>query len=306
MSSHFVSVIVPVFNDSERLKLCLQALENQTYPKHSYEIIVVDNNSDEDISEVVQQFSQTSFTSEKQPGSYAARNQGISVAKGDILAFTDSDCIPMCDWIEKGVASLLSAPDCGLAAGKIRLFFKDPDQPTAVELYESVTAFRQEKYVEESKFGVTANLFTFKTVVNSVGPFNATLKSSGDLEWGNRVFEAGYKQVYASDACVDHPARSSLKQLHKKTTRVIGGKYDLQENKKYPLNTFLKILVIEVKWILEMILYILPNQSLNGFISKFKVIFVVLFTGYTKIKERICLQIKGGLERESNHASSIF
>ena len=46
----FVSVIIPVYNDSNRLKLCLQALEKQTYPSERYEVIVVDNNSTEDIN----------------------------------------------------------------------------------------------------------------------------------------------------------------------------------------------------------------------------------------------------------------
>lgn len=59
----FVSVIIPVFNDSNRLKLCLQALERQTYPKHLYEAIVVDNGSDANQkTEVpVKQFFQTSI-----------------------------------------------------------------------------------------------------------------------------------------------------------------------------------------------------------------------------------------------------
>lgn len=59
-SSPFVSVIVPVYNDARRLRICLEALENQKYPKSLYEIIVVDNASDEaeDIKGVVAQFSQ--------------------------------------------------------------------------------------------------------------------------------------------------------------------------------------------------------------------------------------------------------
>ena len=106
LSNLFVSVIIPVYNDSERLKLCLEALENQTYSKDLYEVIVVDNASEEDIKSIVGQFSQAKYTYESQSGSYVARNKGISIARGEILAFTDSDCIPASDWIEKGVANL--------------------------------------------------------------------------------------------------------------------------------------------------------------------------------------------------------
>ena len=112
MNKHFVSVIIPVYNDSARVKICLEALEKQTYPQNLYEVIVVDNASDEypAIKDVVCQFSQAIAAYESRPGSYAARNKGISLAKGDIIAFTDADCIPAKNWIEKGVANLLSVP----------------------------------------------------------------------------------------------------------------------------------------------------------------------------------------------------
>ncbi len=107
--SPFVSVIVPVYNHAEHLKLCLGALDNQTYPKNCYEVIVIDNGSDdlENIKQIVNQYTQTTFTSESKPGSYAARNQGLSIVKGEIIAFTDADCIPNNNWLEKGVENLL-------------------------------------------------------------------------------------------------------------------------------------------------------------------------------------------------------
>ena len=115
----FVSVIIPVYNDSKRLKICLAALENQTFPQKQYEVIVIDNGSQEDIRSVTNQYKQAVIYTEFQTGSYAARNKGISVSKGDILAFTDSDCIPASDWIENGVARLQTDSKCGLIAGKV-------------------------------------------------------------------------------------------------------------------------------------------------------------------------------------------
>ena len=233
ISRPFVSVIVPVFNDAERLKTCLEALEAQTYPKSLYEVIVVDNASDEgqDIQGVVAQFSQAIAAYESKPGSYAARNRGIALAKGEVIAFTDADCIPCHQWIEAGV-NCLQDPNCGLVAGEIEIFFKDPSRPTPVELYESIAAFHQKQWLEQEHFGATANLFTWKKVIDRVGKFDATLKSAGDREWGNRVATFGYEQSYTSDAYVAHPARSSLKQVYLKNMRIIGGLYDLQ-TKKY-------------------------------------------------------------------------
>ena len=243
--SHFVSVIIPVFNDAERLQKCLEALENQTYPKDLYEVIVVDNASDESIESVVNRFNQALAAYESTPGSYAARNKGISLAKGEILAFTDSDCLPDYNWLETGVKHLLSVANYGLVAGKINMFFKDADHPTAVELYDCITYLDQKRYVEEYKFGATANLFTSKKVFQKVGLFNDKLKSWGDKEWGNRVFSWGYSLSYADDCCVAHPARYSLNNLCKKIIRTKRGDYDFHKDKN-PANKHSLLQSIEV------------------------------------------------------------
>ncbi|NEU76750.1 glycosyltransferase [Hassallia byssoidea VB512170] len=295
----FVSVIIPVFNDSDRLKLCLQALENQTYSKDLYEVIVVDNASQEDIKSVVSQFSQAKFAYESQPGSYAARNQGISIAKGEILAFTDSDCIPALDWVEKGVENLLSTPNCGLVAGRIDLFFKNPDQPTAVELYESIAMdFPQERSLKKDHYGVTANLFTFKHVIDSVGRFDDTLKSGGDLEWGQRVFAAGYKQVYADDACVAHPSRHSYSQLYKRVARIVGGRYDRMMSRN-PSSMEVAIDLVETfKPPFRSLYGIWTNEKLYGVQQKFQFNLVMLFIRYVTILEKLRLYLGGQSKRE--------
>ncbi|MBF2026331.1 MAG: glycosyltransferase [Oscillatoriales cyanobacterium C42_A2020_001] len=232
----FVSVIVPVFNDAIGLKRCLQALEQQTYPQHLYEVVVVDNGSDVDqgIAEVVAAFQQATLMYESQPGSYAARNRGISVAKGEILAFTDADCIPAQNWLEQGVKTLLQHPESGFVAGRIDISFQKPDHPTSIELYESLWyALPQQEFVENHHFGATANVLTFASVMQQVGGFDASLKSNGDREWGQRAYQAGYRPVYAETACITHPARHTLSQLHSRARRIAGGRYDLQQC--YPL-----------------------------------------------------------------------
>jgi glycosyltransferase involved in cell wall biosynthesis len=295
----FVSVIIPVFNDSDRLKLCLQSLENQTYSKDLYEIIVVDNASEEDIKSVVSQFNQAKFAYESQPGSYAARNQGISIAKGEILAFTDSDCIPASDWVEKGVESLLSTPNCGLVAGRIDFFFQNPQQPTPVELYESIElSFNQELNVQDTHFGVTANLFTFKHVIDNVGCFNATLKSGGDREWGERVFAAGYKQIYADDVCMKHPARYSFSQLYKRTARFVGGLHDVKMSKNPSAFEVAMDFVDIFKPPFRSFYRIWKNPNLNGFSQKFQFTQVMFFQRYVVIVEKLRLYFGGTSRRE--------
>jgi len=299
----FVSIIIPVFNHAEQLKTCLKALANQTYPKHFYEIVVVDNGSDkdEDIAGIVTQFNQAIATYESTPGSYAARNKGISLAKGEVIAFTDADCIPSANWIENGVQNLLQTPNCGLVIGKIEIFFKNPNQITPVELYESITAFPQKELLEKYKGGATANVFTFRSVIEQVGLFNARMKSNGDLEWGQRVYAAGYKQIYADDTCVAHPARSSFAELYKRTIRLAGGLYDLHSQKEASFwqrnKVFIKTLAQNLIPPINFVVNTLRDSRLNGVEQKIKVSLVMFFVRYISAWEIIRLKFGGETAR---------
>ncbi len=97
----FTSIIIPVYNDVTSLTKCLEAIDLQSYSKELFEVIVVDNRSEEDIKFIVSQFSWAKYAFESKPGSYAARNKGLTVAKGRLPGFTDADCIPAPDWIEQ-------------------------------------------------------------------------------------------------------------------------------------------------------------------------------------------------------------
>ncbi|MBO9998438.1 MAG: glycosyltransferase [Cyanobacteria bacterium SID2] len=223
-----VSVVIPVYNDAERLQKCLRALEQQTYPRDRIEVIVVDNNSDDPqkTEQVVKAFENVRLVCEPTPGSYAARNRGIAQVRHEVVAFTDSDCIPAPNWIENGVRHLNETPNCGLVAGRVELFFRNPKKRSAVELYESITAFPQQEFLEQLKGGATANVFTTQAVLDRVGSFNPQLKSFGDMDLGKRIFEAGYAQVYAEDTWVAHPARYTFSQISQHSIRVAGGVYD--------------------------------------------------------------------------------
>lgn len=225
-----VSIIIPVFNDAELLRRCLDALAHQTYPADCYEVIVVDNGSDEPITDYAGGPVRTILAHEQRPGSYAARNTGLSLAKGDIIGFTDADCIPSSDWIENGVKAVMQMQGCGLVGGSIEIFFRDSHRPTAVELYDRVFGFPQEHYIKHAGFAPTANLFMHRQVIDVVGPFNDRLKSGGDAEWGSRARAYGYELAYASNVVVRHPARRSLGELCRKARRVIGGHHGLNQS----------------------------------------------------------------------------
>ena len=294
-----VSVIVPVYNDAERLSVCLACLQAQSYSP--MEVVVVDNGS-RDLLAVIAVAARYKFARlvcETTPGSYAARNRGIEVAKGEVLAFTDADCVPAMDWIAAGVAVLRSHPDCGLVAGAIEIVMNNSQHP--VELFESVMALAQQKFVTQDHYGATANVFTWLAVFERVGRFNAALKSSGDVDWGQRVFAAGYAQIYAEKALVQHPARSSFAQLARQASRHAGGFYDLrcrQAGSVWQRNAaFFRLLGFHLMPPVMFAFEMARHPKLRGLRQKVKVVMTLVFVRWVTVRTLIRLRLGGASER---------
>jgi glycosyltransferase involved in cell wall biosynthesis len=219
----FVSVIVPVYNDAVRLIQCLEALESQTYPAERFEVLVVDNGSTEQVDVTSHSYPHVRILHEGRPGSYNARNRGLECARGEILAFTDSDCQPRTDWLELGVKKL--SEGCGFIGGHIELFVRDPQRPTAVEQHDIHFGFSQERYVSQG-YAATANMMTTRGVMDVVGSFDGAVKSGGDGQWGRRATMLGIPGIHAPEVVVRHPARSTYGELAHKTRRLAGGRHD--------------------------------------------------------------------------------
>lgn len=215
------SVVVPVFNDTEGLLVCLEALELQTFPKDRFEVIVVDNGSAHPLPRPDTSL-RLMIIFESRPGSYAARNAGVRRSRGELLAFTDADCQPAHDWLEQ--LDLLFDEDKSVMAigGRIEVTISGERRPA--ELYElALTPFPQSRMVETGRYAATANLTVRRSAFQSVGEFDSELLSSGDREWGNRLVAQDLVLRYSSRPVVMHPARKSIRDLVKKRRRIAGG-----------------------------------------------------------------------------------
>jgi glycosyltransferase involved in cell wall biosynthesis len=285
----FVSVIIPVYNDRERLCLCLEALEKQTYACDRYEVVVVDNASSEPVGAEVKRFPHASAEYESRPGSYAARNRGIAASRGEILAFTDADCIPSECWLEEGVAGLTT--QCStIIGGRIDVFPVNTAHPTAVELYEMAFAFPQHQTVK-SGFSVTANLITKREVIDQVGEFEASFKSTGDKDWCIRAVNAGHKLAYCDRAVVMHPARRTLKEIHERHARFAGGHFDRSRSSRKEFNRARVAALLRIKPPVRFAYDVISQDKPAGAASKAKVIAVALFANWSYAIEWLRLEL---------------
>ena len=211
-----VTVVVPHYEALADLDRCLAALERQSYPSQQTEIVVADNNSPCGFAAVERIVAGRAKVVEvTEPGAAAARNGAVDQATGEILAFTDSDCIPCPGWIENGVAAL-DAFD--LVGGQMRVSAADEDHVSPTEAFEKVFAFDNRRYVRDKHFSVTANLFCRREHFELVGPFHPDV--SEDRDWCLRARAAGLRIGYASGALVVHPGRRNWDELKKKLVRL--------------------------------------------------------------------------------------
>lgn len=210
-----ISVVIPVLDGAAVLPGCLDALAGQV-DAPPFEVLVVDNGSRDATARIATEHRVAArVLTEPVRGPYAARNTGIAAARGDIVAFTDADCVPDPRWLAEGAAAIDGGAD--LAGGAIvqRL----SSRPTVWERYDAAMYLAQDQYVAEQGFAATANLFVRAAVFERVGGFRPELVASGDQELCHRASASGFHLVYAPAARIDHHPRRSLGEtwtLHRK------------------------------------------------------------------------------------------
>jgi cellulose synthase/poly-beta-1,6-N-acetylglucosamine synthase-like glycosyltransferase len=240
-----ISIIIPTYHDWDRLRLCLESLARQTYPKDKIEVIVVNNDPSDPAPEMGFDL-QLTVISEHKPGSYAARNAGLKIARGEIIGFTDSDCIPMNDWIGNAIKAFELLPDSGRVTGPVDLYRIENSSWMAWK-FESITSFNQ-RYNVKRGVAVTANLFVRRELFDQVGVFNEEMFSGGDYEWNQRAEAHRSKLSYVDNVCVMHPARATFLELVNKQRRVVGGGYARSKRDGRPIDYTLKLLVPPIKY----------------------------------------------------------
>lgn len=212
MNQPFVSVIIPVLNVSSTIDRVLESLIGQTYPADRFEVIMVDNGSEDDTVAKLRKYPVQVLIEDSVKSPYAARNRGLEQAQGAIIALTDGNKIPAADWIENGV-ECLQRNGCDLAGGRVEFIFSE--RKTFGEIYDSITFLDNEKYVKEEKASLAGNLFFRREILDKIGNFPARHRSGMDIYWSRKAHDAGFKIEYCPEAVVSSIARPLGSTLRK-------------------------------------------------------------------------------------------
>lgn len=229
-----VSVVIPVHGDRGALAQTLAHLAAQ-HTSATMEVLVVDNGDNDGIETTTRHFG-AHLVHEPTRGSYAARNAGIRASRGAVLAFTDADCRPRSDWVQRGLEALDRGGAGSFVGGRVDLLQTSGGRRlSAAEIWQFGHDLRQDLYTRSPGWAVTANLFVRRADLERAGPFHAGLHSGGDREWGERAVRAGLRCCYADDAVVDHPTRATMAALLTKVRRVATGTVAVSRTTGAPL-----------------------------------------------------------------------
>ena len=199
-----ISVVIPARDGAGVLPALFDSLERQTLGREQYEIVVVDNASRDATAEISRARGAT-VLHEPKPSRAGARNAGVRIARADLIAFTDADCVASPGWLSELVEALGEHP---LVAGPVHLTTGEP--PNAVERFESLWRFAQEVGVKDG-WAATANLGIRRSVHDEIGGFDVAYRHIGeDADYCLRARASGHILGFAADAVIEHYAEDAL------------------------------------------------------------------------------------------------
>ncbi|MCI5041037.1 MAG: glycosyltransferase [Donghicola eburneus] len=222
----FAAVIIPHFNDHERLQRCLRALWRAGVPE-DVEVVVVDNGSSPAVV-VSGEFPRLRLVVEPLKGAANARNRGVAETTAPRLWFLDADCVPAPDWLDQ---ARVVSDRASIVGGEVEVFDESMGRRSGAQGFEALFAFDCQAYVEQMGFAVTANLLTTRELFERAGSFTDGVPE--DKEWCHRAVQAGANIVFEPRLRVGHPSRSDWTALRRKWRRLTQEAWSDQRRKPY-------------------------------------------------------------------------
>jgi GT2 family glycosyltransferase len=192
-----VSIIVPVRNSSRTIEACLQALIDEV-PADVREIIVIDNGSTDGTPDLVRRFP-VQLHQSAQKWVAATRNEAARLARYDLLAFVDSDCVVQAPWLET-LRRLLLEPTVGIVGCKYEI----RRGSTWVERAWNAAHGIRRREPHDVEYVPGGNFAMRRAVFESVGGFDEAVETGEDMDLCQRVTTAGLRVVQTADMVCIH------------------------------------------------------------------------------------------------------
>ncbi|CAN5491107.1 hypothetical protein BH18VER1_BH18VER1_11380 [soil metagenome] len=211
-STPFVSVIVCSYNGAKTLAACLDSLSKIDYLP--YEIILVDDGSTDDTPGIAARFPQVRYIRQTNHGLSHARNTGAAAARGEVFAYTDSDCMVDPDWLYYLLGTLLSGDFAGVGGPNVSPPAQNWVQACVAAAPGGPTHVLLTDVVAEHIPG--CNMAWYRWTFESVGGFDPEYRKAGDdVDFCWRIQQAGWQIAFSPTAVVWHYRRFTLRAFRK-------------------------------------------------------------------------------------------
>jgi glycosyltransferase involved in cell wall biosynthesis len=211
-----ISVVVP-FRDSGRyIARCAEGLISQSFSREDYEIIMVDSGSSDASAEIVKGYPPIHLLFEGKHGAYAARNRALQEARGEVIAFTDPDCVPSRDWLRELIPPF-GEPEVGIVLGSHE-YAHDSTALSMLETYDNQKkAYVCDGGVREILYGHGNNMAVRSSLFRELGPFAEKPRGSDTAFVRLCADRYSAKAIrYAPKACVRHLEIDSVGAFYRK------------------------------------------------------------------------------------------
>lgn len=222
-----LSVIIPTFNRAEVLRRLLNLLSVQTLPKSEFEVIVIDDGSQDDTPRLLAEFAESGqlqlrFESQKNAGQGPARNRGLELARGRLVLFLGDDMLPLPSCLLEHVRFHVLHPEPAAAClGFVRWH---PDLRPSRFMRWLETSGVQFRFHDLAR-GELTDFFRFYTANISLKReflgaerFDPRFRGWGweDTELGYRLAKKGLRLIYWPEAVTEHLHQISDEDLERR------------------------------------------------------------------------------------------
>jgi cellulose synthase/poly-beta-1,6-N-acetylglucosamine synthase-like glycosyltransferase len=222
------SVVIPAYNADQTLINCLNALREQDIAI-PYEIIVVDDCSDDQTASLVTGSDVTLIKHDKRRGAAAARNNGIKAARGEIICFTDADCAPKSDWLYEILIPFSDRSISGCKGVYITRQNEVVARFVQIEYEDKYNLLEKQAHID---FIDTYSAAYRREVLQTNNGFDEQFTYLEDQELSFRLAARGYKMVFHPQAAVYHQHADSLAAYARKKFTI--GYWKAQVVRRFP------------------------------------------------------------------------
>lgn len=281
MNIPFVSIIIPVKNEGQILRQCLQSLAKLDYPRDRMEIIIADAQSTDDTVAVAHEFGCVVVTNDRKLV-VSGRNTGFRHAQGEYIAFTDADCLFDPGWLKKGTAHFNDATVGGVGGKTCTPFESSPFEKAIDFLFWTADFMHSTSHRQhDQKARVVRDIPGCNCIYRSkalaqVMPVDENLLTAEDVWLNYHVRMHSYILVYDPNVIVWHHRRNSPRRFVRQMYRFAIGRLQVARKSAQLINLFHVLAGLSLPLLVVMLLTAFYWNMLIPFLCGIFVLFLFL------------------------------